>query len=151
MIGGNAETAWLAGIKRDRYTILIFAFSGACCALGGAIFAIAQSSALPNMGEKGVSPLLVALAATIIGGTNTNGGKGSVWNTFVAVLGLMTMFNVLTILVSGYEIQLLANGLVLAACVFYETITAYYNEKKIGIRQPLVQEHLAELKEAGNK
>ena len=151
MIGGNAETAWLAGIKRDRYTILIFAFSGACCALGGAIFAIAQSSALPNMGEKGVSPLLVALAATIIGGTNTNGGKGSVWNTFVSVLGLMTMFNVLTILVSGYEIQILANGLVLAACVFYETITAYYNAKKIGIRQPLVQEHMAELKEAESK
>ncbi|MEG2699322.1 MAG: ABC transporter permease, partial [Ruthenibacterium sp.] len=50
MIGGNAETAWLAGINRDRYTILIFAFSGFTCALGGALFAIAQSSALPNLG-----------------------------------------------------------------------------------------------------
>ena len=96
MIGGNAETAWLAGIKSSRYTILIFAFSGACCALGGALFAIAQSSALPNMGEKGISPLLVALAATIIGGTDTNGGRGSVWNTFVAVLGLMVMSFVLS-------------------------------------------------------
>lgn len=145
MIGGNAETAWLAGIKSDRYTILIFAFSGLACALGGALFGICQSSALPNMGEKGISPLLVALAATIIGGTNTNGGKGSVWNTFIAVLGLMAMFNVLTNLVGGYEIQILANGLVLAACVFYETITDYYKAKKIGIRQPLVQEHAAEL------
>ncbi len=146
MLGGNAETAWLAGIKRDRYTIIIFAFSGAFCALGGSLFAIAQSSALPNLGEKGISPLLVALAATIIGGTDTNGGKGSVWNTFVAVLGLMVMFNVLTTLVGGYEIQILANGLVLAACVFYETITAYFANKKTGIRQPLVQEHLKELK-----
>ena len=149
MLGGNAETAWLAGIKRDRYTILIFAFSGFICSLGGSIFAIAQSSALPNLGEKGISPLLVALAATIIGGTNTNGGKGSVWNTFVAVLGLMIMFNVLSTLVGGYEIQILSNGLVLAACVFYETITAYYAGKKTGIRQPLVQEHMLEqMKEA---
>lgn len=145
MIGGNAETAWLAGIKRDRYTILLFGFSGLSCALGGALFAIAQSSALPNMGEKGISPLLVALAATIIGGTDTNGGKGSVWNTFIAVLGLMTMFNVLTTLVGGYEVQILANGLVLAACVFYETITAYYKNKKIGIRLPLVREHQNEV------
>ncbi|MEG2287237.1 MAG: ABC transporter permease, partial [Ruthenibacterium sp.] len=132
MIGGNAETAWLAGINRDRYTILIFAFSGFTCALGGALFAIAQSSALPNLGEKGISPLLVALAATIIGGTNTDGGRGSVWSTFIAIVGLMAMSNVLTVLVGKYEVQILANGLVLAACVFYETITAYYNNKKIG-------------------
>ena len=148
MIGGNAETAWLAGIKSSRYTILIFAFSGACCALGGALFAIAQSSALPNMGEKGISPLLVALAATIIGGTDTNGGRGSVWNTFVAVLGLMVMSFVLSNIFGKFEVQILANGLILAICVFYETITAYYNNKKIGIRQPLLEQRQKELESA---
>ena len=146
MLGGNAETAWLAGIKSDRYTILIFAFSGACSALGGALFAIAQSSALPNMGEKGISPLLVALAATIIGGTDTNGGRGSVWNTFVAVLGLMAMSFVLSNIFGKFEVQILGNGLILAVCVFYETITAYYNNKKIGIRQPLLEKREAELR-----
>ena len=148
MIGGNAETAWLAGIKSSRYTILIFAFSGACCALGGALFAIAQSSALPNMGEKGISPLLVALAATIIGGTDTNGGRGSVWNTFVAVLGLMVMSFVLSNIFGKFEVQILANGLILAICVFYETITAYYNNKKSGIRQPLLEQRQKELESA---
>lgn len=151
MLGGNAETAWLAGIKRDRYMILIFAFSGFVCAVGGAIFAIAQSSALPNMGEKGISPLLVALAATIIGGTNTNGGKGSVWHTFVAVVGLMTMASVLMNLTGKFEVQILCNGLVLAACVFYETITAYFNSKKIGIRQPLLEKRAEELTNSGSK
>ena len=148
MIGGNAETAWQAGIKSSRYTILIFAFSGACCAQVGALFAIAQSSALPNMGEKGISPLLVALAATIIGGTDTNGGRGSVWNTFVAVLGLMVMSFVLSNIFGKFEVQILANGLILAICVFYETITAYYNNKKIGIRQPLLEQRQKELENA---
>lgn len=151
MLGGNAETAWLAGIKRDRYMILIFAFSAFVCAVGGAIFAIAQSSALPNMGEKGISPLLVALAATIIGGTNTNGGKGSVWNTFIAIVGLMTMASVLMNLTGKFEVQILCNGLVLAACVFYETITAYYAGKKIGIRQPLLERRAEELSKPQSK
>ena len=140
LIGGNEETAWLAGIKKDRTVISIFALSGVACALGGAIFAICQSSALPNLGEKGVSPLLVALAATIIGGTATTGGRGSVWNTYASVYALMIMSNVLTSLSGKYEIQILSNGLVLAACVFYETVNNYFRSKRIGERAFLLEE-----------
>ena len=147
LIGGNEETAWLAGIKKDRTVISLFALSGVACALGGAIFAICQSSALPNLGEKGVSPLLVALAATIIGGTATTGGRGSVWKTYASVYALMIMSNVLTSLSGKYEIQILSNGLVLAACVFYETITNYFRSKRIGERAFLMEE----LARAGKK
>jgi ribose/xylose/arabinose/galactoside ABC-type transport system permease subunit len=143
LIGGNEETAWLAGIKKDRTVISIFALSGFACALGGAIFAICQSSALPNLGEKGVSPLLVALAATIIGGTATTGGRGSVWKTYASVYALMIMSNVLTSLSGKYEVQILSNGLVLAACVFYETITNYFRSKRIGERAFLLEEAAA--------
>lgn len=141
VMGGNRETAWLGGINADSVTIFTFALSGFMSALGGVMFAIAQASATPNMGEKGVAPLLVALAATIIGGTSTDGGRGSVWKTFVAVLGLMAMFNVLTSLVGKYEVQILSNGIVLAAVVLYETITNFYAKKKIGIRSQLVHEY----------
>jgi ribose/xylose/arabinose/galactoside ABC-type transport system permease subunit len=140
LIGGNEETAWLAGIKKDRMVISVFALSGAACAIGGAIFAICQSSALPNLGEKGISPLLVALAATIIGGTATTGGRGNVWNTFASVYALMIMSNVLTSLSGKYEVQILANGLVLAVCVFYETVTNYFRSKRIGERAFLLEE-----------
>ena len=141
IMGGNRETAWLGGINADVVTIFTFSLSGFMSALGGVMFAIAQASATPNMGEKGVAPLLVALAATIIGGTSTDGGRGSVWKTFVAVLGLMAMFNVLTSLVGKYEVQILSNGIVLAAVVLYETITNFYAKKKIGIRSQLVHEY----------
>ena len=145
MIGGNSETAWLAGIKRDFTVISVFAISGFFSALGGAIFAIAQGSAQSDMGDRGIPPLMVALAATIIGGTATTGGKGSVWKTFVAIFGLMAMFNVLTSIFGMFEIQILANGLVLAACVFHETITTYFSKKKIGIRADLGKERAREL------
>jgi ribose/xylose/arabinose/galactoside ABC-type transport system permease subunit len=140
LIGGNEESAWLAGIKRDGITISVFTLSGLSCAIGGAIFAICQSSALPNLGEKGISPLLVALAATIIGGTATTGGKGSVWNTYASVFALMVMSNVLTSLSGKYEVQILSNGLVLAACVFYETVSNYFRSKKVGARAQLLEE-----------
>ncbi|MDR0585537.1 MAG: ABC transporter permease [Treponema sp.] len=140
LIGGNEESAWLAGIKRDGTVISVFTMSGLVCAIGGAIFAICQSSALPNLGEKGVSPLLVALAATIIGGTATTGGKGSVWNTYASVYALMVMSNVLTSLSGKYEVQILVNGLVLAACVVYETITNYFRNKRLGERSILLEE-----------
>jgi len=140
LIGGNEEAAWLAGIKKDRVTISVFVISGVACALGGAIFAICQSSALPNLGEKGVSPLLVALAATIIGGTATSGGAGSVWKTYASVYGLMVMSNVLTTLSGKYEVQILANGLVLAACVVYETVTNYFRARRVGVRAKLLEE-----------
>jgi ribose/xylose/arabinose/galactoside ABC-type transport system permease subunit len=140
LLGGNEEAAWLAGIKKDKTIISVFMLSGVACAIGGSLFAICQSSAVPNMGEKGVSPLLVALAATIIGGTVTSGGKGSVWNTYASVFGLMVMSNVLTSLSGKYEIQILANGLVLAACVVYETINNYLRSKRIGMRSQLIEE-----------
>jgi ribose/xylose/arabinose/galactoside ABC-type transport system permease subunit len=139
-IGGNEESAWLAGIKRDAMVISVFTLSGLACAIGGSLFAICQSSAVPNMGEKGISPLLVALAATIIGGTATTGGKGSVWNTYASVFGLMIMSNVLTSLSGKYEIQILSVGLVLAACVAFETITTYNRSRRIGERAQLLEE-----------
>ena len=148
MLGGNAETAWLAGIKRDSYLIGVFVISGLCCALAGAIFSIAQSSAVPNMGEKGISPLMVALTAAIIGGTSVDGGKGSIWKVYISVLGLMTMFNVLTSLVGKYEVQILANGVVVVLCVVYETIAAYNAKKTLGIRAKLVQERREMLSKA---
>jgi ribose/xylose/arabinose/galactoside ABC-type transport system permease subunit len=139
-IGGNEESAWLAGIKSDATTISVFTLSGFACAVGGALFAICQSSAVPNMGEKGISPLLVALAATIIGGTATTGGKGSVWNTYVSVYALMVMSNVLTSLSGKYEVQILANGLVLAACVVFETVNMYIRSRRVGERTHLLEE-----------
>ncbi|MDR2553128.1 MAG: ABC transporter permease [Treponema sp.] len=140
LIGGSEEMAWLAGIRKDAVVVSVFALSGAACAIGGAIFSICQSSALPNLGEKGISPLLVALAATIIGGTATTGGRGSVWNTYASVFALMIMSNVMTSLSGKYEVQILANGLVLAACVLYETITNYYRSRRIGARALLLEE-----------
>ncbi|MDL2236312.1 ABC transporter permease [Christensenellaceae bacterium OttesenSCG-928-K19] len=144
MLGGNLETAWLAGIKSDRNTILIFMISGILCGLGGALYGVSAGTATPTLGEKGIAPLMVGLTATIIGGTDIAGGKGSVLNTFVSIVAILAMFGVITTLVGKFEVQILFIGIVLAFCVLYETFTKYAKQKTLGIRPDLVQKYMQE-------
>lgn len=142
MVGGNKETAWLAGFNTKRYLITAFTISGTLAALGGALFAISISSAVPNMGEKGVSPLMIVLAATIIGGTSMAGGRGSIAKSAVAVLTLSTLFNGLNCIGTGYEVQIFASGLILAIVVLYEAFALYKQDKIKGQRVQLLKELL---------
>ena len=57
MVGGNAETAWLAGVKSDRAVIAAFVISGLAAGLGGALNGIYSGAANITMGEKGISLL----------------------------------------------------------------------------------------------
>ena len=140
MVGGNAETAWLAGIKKDQKLILAFVLSGALSAFAGALFAAGQGTAVPNMGDKGISPLMVTIAAVIIGGVSMAGGKGGVVKSYFAVLTLITIFNMLSCFGTGYEAQVFTSGVVLAAVVLYESVSQYMQDKVKGIRLNLLKE-----------
>ncbi|MDD3338634.1 MAG: ABC transporter permease [Lachnospiraceae bacterium] len=140
MVGGNLETAWLAGIKSDRVTTLVFIISAAACAFGGALNGVYSGSASITMGEKGISPLMIALTATIVGGTAIQGGKGSVvstWVTLIAIAFLKSIFK-------KTEMQVLVIAVILIACVCYETITLYRRNKTVGTRPNLHKEYLEE-------
>lgn len=138
MLGGNLETAWLAGINSDRATIIVFMLSSISCALGGALFGIFQGTATPTLGEKGIAPLMIAMTATIIGGTDIAGGKGKVLDTFISITAIVAMFSVVTSLLGKFEYQILLIGFVLALCVFYETLLKYIKQKEIGMRPNLI-------------
>jgi len=92
LVGGNPEAAWLAGLNRDRYLMAGFILCGFTAAAGGALFAASQSS-MTSSAVLGTRTLMTVLAAVIIGGTLMTGGKGSVLNSYFAVLLLNTLFN----------------------------------------------------------
>lgn len=140
MVGGNLETAWLAGIKSERVTTLTFIISSAACALGGALNGIYSGAASITMGEKGISPLMIALTATIIGGTAIYGGKGSVIWTWVSLIAIAFLKS----LCKKTELQVLVIAAILIACVFYETIAMYRRNKVVGTRPNLYKEYLEE-------
>jgi Ribose/xylose/arabinose/galactoside ABC-type transport systems, permease components len=144
MLGGNLETAWLAGVGSDFVTILVFALSSAACALGGALYGISAGTGNPTFGEKGIAPLMIALTATIIGGCDINGGKGKVTDTAICIIAINAMYSVVMTLTGKVEVQVLLIGLVLAACVIYETYVNYQRQKVLGIRQDLLKKYMQE-------
>lgn len=139
VVGGNKNTAWLAGLNTDNYIIGSFVMSGFTAAVSGVLFAISISSAVPNMGEKGVSPLITVIAATIIGGTSMAGGKGSITKSAVAVLLLTMLSNGLNCFGAGYEVQIFASGAVLSIVVLYEAYALYKQDKIKGLRPGLLK------------
>jgi ribose transport system permease protein len=83
-IGGNPEVATLAGISVRRNTAYAYVVSGSLAGLCGAILAARLGAADPNTGSD---LLLVAIAATVMGGTKLAGGEGSmVGAAFGAIL-----------------------------------------------------------------
>ena len=140
MVGGNVETAWLAGIKKNEVTTLAFVISSTACALGGALYGVYAGAASITMGEKGISPLMIALTATIIGGTSIYGGKGSVVWTWVSLLAIAFLKS----LFKKTEAQVLVISIILIACIVYETLVQYKRNKTVGTRPNLHREYLRE-------
>lgn len=139
MVGGNPETAWLAGLNSEKYVILGFILSSTMSAIGGSLFAISLSS-MSSYAILGTRTLMTVLAAVIIGGTSMSGGKGSIINSFFAVLLLTTLFNGIGAFGFGFEVQIFVNGLILALVVLYESYSNYRYEILKGQRAELLEE-----------
>ncbi len=140
LIGGNRDTAWFAGYNTDRYSIFAFMISAGMAAIGGILFALSAGTAVPNMGEKGLNPMIFVITSVIIGGTSMDGGKGSVIKSAIAVLTLTTLYNGFSCLGSGYEVQIASSGLILAAIISYEAYNSYKEDLVRGQRKKLLAE-----------
>ncbi|MBI9101836.1 MAG: ABC transporter permease [Spirochaetales bacterium] len=137
MVGGNSQTAWLAGIDTDRYTIAAFILSGVTAGIGGVLFAMESAAATLNMGT---SSLMYVISAAIIGGTAMSGGKGGIFKTFVAIMTLDMLYNGIILFGLGNEVKIFIAGVILASVVLYEAYVSYRHEKVIGQRAELLKE-----------
>ncbi len=145
MVGSNKEAAWQAGIDMEGKIIWTFVISGFTAALGGILFATSMNAAVPNFGERGINPLMMILASTIIGGTVMTGGDGSVVKTAVAVVTIQAIFNGLISMGLGFDAQVLAAGILLGIAVLYEAYMLYKQALLKGER-PALRAEADELK-----
>ena len=137
LVGGNRNTAWLAGINTDRYLISAFVLSGTLAATGGVLFAMESSAATLRMGDQS---LMYVISATIIGGTAMTGGRGGVLRSFVAVLTLEMLYTGVILFGLGNEVKIFIAGLILAAVVLSEAYAFYKHQKDVGKRPELLRE-----------
>ena len=110
-IGGDARAAELMGVRVGRTTVMIYAFSGLCAALGGILFSVYTQSA---HSLAGVGLELDAIAAVVIGGTLLTGGYGGLLGSFfgVLILGLIQTYITFTGTLSSWWAKI-ATGVLL--------------------------------------
>ena len=82
-IGGNMEAARLMGLPIKRTLLLVYILSGALAGLAGVLLAINLNG---GSATEGVGWELIAIAAVVVGGTLLSGGVGSISGTFIGVL-----------------------------------------------------------------
>jgi ribose/xylose/arabinose/galactoside ABC-type transport system permease subunit len=120
-VGGNEQAARASGIKVDRTKIFVYAFSGTMAALVGIILTARLNSAAPVLGS---GYELDAIAATVIGGTSMEGGRGKINRSLIGGLIIGTISNGLDILnVSAYWQQII-KGLIILTAVFIDKMSA---------------------------
>jgi galactofuranose transport system permease protein len=91
-IGGNAEAAQLMGLPVKRTLFLVYTLSGALSGLVGVLLSINLNG---GSATEGNGWELIAIAAVVVGGTLLTGGVGSIFGTFVGVLLLGTIVEIL--------------------------------------------------------
>ena len=139
LVGGNPETAWLAGLNRDRVLMTGFVLCSLMAATGGTLFAAGLSS-MTSSAVLGMRTLMTVLASVIIGGTLMSGGRGSALKSYFAVLMLTTLFNGIGCYGLGFEVQIFVNGLILAVVVLYESFAIHRDNLLKGQRPDLLRE-----------
>lgn len=126
-VGGNPTAARLSGINVMAVTITVFTLCGVLAGFAGPIDAAYNASADPL---AGMSYELDAIAAVVIGGASLSGGRGTVVGTFVGVLILAFLDNVLGLNSISDNAQLIIKGLIVIAAVviqrpdFFRSIVA---------------------------
>ncbi len=109
-IGCNQDAVVYSGVSVARVKVVIFTVSGFMCALAGVVIASRFGSTRPDIG---LGLELAVITATVLGGVDINGGKGSMIGAILALLlvGLMR-FGMGLINIQG-QVQSIAIGIML--------------------------------------
>ena len=118
-VGGNEEAAFLSGVNTQRVKILVYLMNGAFVGLAAMILLSRLGSALPSTGS-GLE--LRAIAAVVIGGVPLTGGKGSALGTFLGVILMGLISNVLNLLNISAYYQEIAIGIIIAIAIIVSNL-----------------------------
>lgn len=118
-IGANIETAKLSGIKVVKTLMITFALSGLMAAFAGVLVTsrFAQADCKILMGME-----FDAVVAAVLGGTDINGGKGTVFGMIIGALIVGVLSNVLNMLGFAIYAQNVVKGCVLVAAIIMNRV-----------------------------
>ena len=119
-VGGNRESARLAGVNTARVDLLVYIVSGFTSGVCGIIDASRLMSGYPTAGSG--NDLFFSIAAAVVGGVSLFGGIGSVGGALIGAVLIGTISDGLNILnVSSYW-QPLVIGVIILIGVTFDTL-----------------------------
>ncbi|MDO8992888.1 ABC transporter permease [Daejeonella sp.] len=114
-VGGNEQAARASGINVSQVKMAVYSISGLLAGLAGILLTSRITTGQPN---AGAGFELDAIAAVVIGGTSTTGGKGSIAGTLIGVLLIGVINNSLDLLnVTSYYQQVVMGIIIIGAVV----------------------------------
>jgi len=119
-IGNNQDAVIYSGISVARVKVIIFLVSGMMSALAGFVLAARYGSTRPDIGT-GLE--LAVITATVLGGVDINGGKGSMIGAILALLLVgLTRFGMGLLNIQG-DVQNIAIGILLVLSILLPNLT----------------------------
>jgi ribose/xylose/arabinose/galactoside ABC-type transport system permease subunit len=106
-VGGDRRASRTAGVSVGRVLIGVLIVSGLCSTAAGALKAFSLASANPDIG---LTPLIFATIAALLGGVSLTGGRGSVIGILAGVLSYATLQETLAIIGAEDWQSLLTTG-----------------------------------------
>ncbi|MER8743686.1 ABC transporter permease [Mesorhizobium sp. M1004] len=128
MVGSNIEATRYSGISTRRVIILIYALSGAMCALAGIIMMARFNSVRVGHGE---SYVLITVLACFLGGVNPFGGFGQVVSVFLALIVLQLLSSGLNLLGASQHLATAIWGIMLIGVMILRWAAGQLNFMRI--------------------
>jgi ribose transport system permease protein len=116
-IGGNAAAAKLSGIPISRITVTVYVICGIMASLTGVMMGSRLGSAQPSVGT---GQEMIVIAACIVGGTSTFGGRGTILGTAIGAFFMNMLTNSMTLMHVNIYYQNLVVGAVLVFAVILD-------------------------------
>lgn len=114
-IGGNREAARLSGVNINKNVFRVFVLMGLMCGISGVVLAsyVGYGTIAAGQGYE-----LDAIASTVLGGTSTLGGAGTIFGAIIGSLIMASLTSGLQMLNVPAAWQYVLKGIVLVVAVY---------------------------------
>lgn len=113
-IGGNAETARLAGVSVKSYTVLSYIFGAVLFSIAGMILAGRLGMGTATVGDGYETD---AIASVVVGGASLAGGVGSVTKTIIGAFLIGILTNIMNLMGIATYPQMVFKGILIVTAV----------------------------------
>ena len=127
-IGTNKTAAIFSGVNTKKSILLLFAFSSFFAGIAGIMM---MSRLLVARHDMALGGELEIITMVLLGGTDINGGKGSILSTFLAVFIVIILKTGLMVASIKPQDQMFIMGALLLLSIIIPNIARMINEKRL--------------------